>query len=438
MIRKTGYIILGIIVGGLLEAIFIGYSYYIIALMILFFIISSDIIAFNTGLSRSITKIQVRREIDVNSARKFQMRPIRMFFTNPTNRTLFFHYYDTLSDVFNTEGDFQGYLILKPGEEVRKDYSIASIAIGKYKVGPVILYSEDPLKLCISSHAVPVVDEVIISPALSDIYTQRSERLSNLKFTYGIHYSRKIGQGYNFYGIRPYNESDDMKYIAWSRYGFLNGEDVYVKQMEEERQIDVFFVVDYGIGMNQGTRQKRMYDFVIATVMNASYSILKNHDGVGYIINSSEYDYFIPAKKSQESVRKFEQTISEIRPYGDFSIFQTFSRIRKDVRKNALVFIITPFSYPERFATKGTRKEFETNKKVSLFILDPYDFMEKRNDDIYSALMKDSGLKHFRYLTALSRFFNSLGIRSSVSREKDLLYKIMAEYRYGKLTNEGA
>lgn len=437
MIRKTGYIVLGIIAGGLLEALFLGYGYYIVSLMILFFIVSSDIVAFNTGLSKNITRIGVRRELDVNTARKFEMRSVRIFLSNQTRRTLYFHYYDTLSDVFNTDGDFQGFVTLKPGEEVRRDYSIASIAIGKYKVGPVIIYAEDPMKLCISSYAAPVVDEMIISPAISDIYTQRSERLSNLKFTYGIHYSQKIGQGYNFYGIRPYNESDDLKYVAWSRYGFLNGEDIYIKQMEEERQIDVIFVVDYGIGMNQGTRQKRMYDFVISTIMNASYSIVKNHDGVGYIINSSRYDYYIPAKKSQESIRKFEQTVSEIRPHGDFSIFQTFDRIRKNVKKNALVFIITPFSYPERFQ-KGTRKEFETRDRVSLFILDPYDFMEKRKDEVYSALMTDSGLKHYRYLSALSRFFNSLGIRSSVSREKDLLYRIMAEYRYGKLTNEGA
>ncbi len=437
MIRKTGYIVLGIIAGGLLESLFIGYDYYIVALMILFFVAASDIISFNTGLSRSIRNVEVRREIESNSARKFQMRPIRIFFTNRTRKTVYFHYYDTLSDVFNTEGDFQGYIILKPGEQTKREYSIASIAIGKYKVGPVIIYAEDPMKLCISSYTAPVIDEMIVSPALSDIYTQRSERLSNMKFTYGIHYSQKIGQGYNFYGIRPYNESDDTKYIAWSRYGILNGEDIYIKQMEEERQIDVFFVVDYGIGMNQGTRQKRMYDFVIATVMNASYSIVKNHDGVGYIINSSKYDYFIRAKKSQEPIRKFEQTISEIRPNGDFSIFQTFSRIKRDVKKNALVFVITPFSYPESFR-KGTRKEFETNKKVSLFILDPYDFMEKRKDDVYSALMKNSGLKHYRYLTALSKFFNSIGIKSSVSREKDLLYRIMAAYRYGKLTNEGA
>ena len=52
-----------------------------------------------------------------------------------------------------------------------------------------------------------VIDEMIVSPALSDIYTQRSERLSNMKFTYGIHYSITVCGHY------------PVKKVLFPRYG---------------------------------------------------------------------------------------------------------------------------------------------------------------------------------------------------------------------------
>ena len=56
-----------------------------------------------------------------------------------------------------------------------------------------------------------------------------------------------------------------------------------------------------------------MYDRLVSAVLNASYSINKNRDGVGYQILSNDIDYFIPAQKSQEPIKKLEKLIAGIR-----------------------------------------------------------------------------------------------------------------------------
>lgn len=437
MIKKSGYAILAAVTASVLESILFGYDYYIIFSLLLFFILVSDVLIFNKGSANDLFKVEVERKMLDPYGRKYLAKEVEVIFRNPTKRVIAFHYYDTLSDIFHASGDFDGDIVLAPEEVRRLTYEISPYAIGKYQIGPLILYIQDPMKLCITRAVVPKMDEVLIGPAYADIHTHRSERLSNFLFTMGMHYSRKSGQGYDFYGIRPYVESDDFRYIAWNKYGSIDGDDLYIKQMEEERQIDVYFVIDYGTGVNQGTPDGRMYDHVISAVLNASYSINKNRDGVGFQVLSSDIDEFIPAQKNTEPIKKLEKLVAGIRPSGEFNIDDAFDRIKKKVRKNAVVFIITPFSYPEKFARSSGRK-MHTGRPTYMFILDSYDFVEKRDDPVYRKLILSTEIKERRYLRTVTGFFNGIGIKTVVSRDRDLLARVLAEYRYARMQNLGS
>ncbi|WMT44923.1 MAG: DUF58 domain-containing protein [Cuniculiplasma divulgatum] len=436
MIKKSGYALISAVTSAVLEALFFGYRYFIIFSLVLFFVIAADIILFNKGTATDLFRIRIERFLKDDHGRKHQPKEIRVRFTNPTSRTITFHYYDTLSDVFRTEGDFEGEIALSPGQTVEKAYSIESIAIGKYKIGPLITYVQDPMKICITRSILEKIDEVKIGPALSDIYTQRSERLSNFLFTAGMHYSRKSGQGYDFYGVRQYVESDDFRYIVWDRYNGGDYEDLFIKQMEEERQIDVYFVMDYSSGMNQGTATRRMYDTVVTSVLNASYSIIKNRDGVGFQVISSSLDHFIPAQKSEEPIKKLEKLVAEIRPSGDFSIEAAVEKIRKRIKKNAVVFIISAMSFPENFHPHSPR-DYQTGRPTYLFLVDGYDFVDKREDEVFRKLMISTANKQRRYIKAVSHFFNGIGIKTATARERDLLLRLMAEYGYARTLNLG-
>ena len=118
------------------------------------------------------------------------------------------------------------------------------------------------MKLCIKTLVIEKANEVKVSPSLSDIHGIRSDLISNIKFTTGVHKSRVVGQGYNFYGVRQYTDADDFRYIAWSRYGLQNGDDVYIKQMEEERQLDVYFAIDYSSASNFGNASSDLVAFM--------------------------------------------------------------------------------------------------------------------------------------------------------------------------------
>jgi len=68
MIRKTGWLLLSVTSYGVLESILLGYSYYIIFSMIIFFIVASDILIFNLSDVKDLHLVDVERTIDNTSA----------------------------------------------------------------------------------------------------------------------------------------------------------------------------------------------------------------------------------------------------------------------------------------------------------------------------------------------------------------------------------
>ena len=129
MIRKSGFAVLSAVTYSVLEAILFGYSYFIIFTLILFFVMASDIIIFNKSAGRDLFRIQVERRMQDPNGRKYLKKEIELFFTNPTRKVIAFHYYDTLSDVFRIDGDYDGNISLAPGERRRVTYQIAAVAI---------------------------------------------------------------------------------------------------------------------------------------------------------------------------------------------------------------------------------------------------------------------------------------------------------------------
>jgi uncharacterized protein (DUF58 family) len=433
MIRKTGFTLLSGLVFGFIGSALLGYSDAILFFVLLTFIIGLDIILFNVTLASSIAEIAVIREVSRSYVRKGQFNDVLIRFTNNSSRPVDFSYFDTLSSVFKTKGDFEGDLHLDPGQTIEKKYSISATAIGKYEVGPIIIYAEDPLHLALVTYPALSKDEIKVAPSTSDIFNRRSERVSNLLYTRGLHVSRKAGQGYNFYGVREYSENDDFRYVAWSRYGLQNGEDLYIKQMEEERQVNVLFVIDYSESVNQGTPEHLLFDSIAEQVIAMSHGILKNHDSVGYLIMSSEHDVYLKPERGSKAVDKFERAISEIKPAGTFSIDQAFRKMKDRIKKEAIVFMITPFAYSEEFRMNPD-PQFHLGKRINLVIVSRAGFISQAENQVDRRLIQDAIDRESRSIKGISRFFNSLGIRSLVVNDKNIVTYIMSEYAYGKVT----
>ncbi|MCL4329334.1 MAG: DUF58 domain-containing protein [Candidatus Thermoplasmatota archaeon] len=433
MIKKSGYLFLGTLMLGIFEGMLMGFVYFLIFSSILFFSVASEIILFNVYTTSGLRSMDVARFVDTNYVRKGGKLGVRLKFHNKSSRKIAFHYYDTLSDVFTISGPSEGYISLSGGETREIDYALSAWAVGKYAVGPVIVYSEDPMKLCVSSYKLEKSIDVKVSPSLSEITNSRSGLVSNIKFTSGIHKSRVIGQGYNFYGVRPYVISDEFRYIAWSRYGIQTGEDIYIKQMEEERQLDVYFVLDYSESSNFGYKTKRMYDRMIVSSINAAYMVLKNRDGAGFLLYSSVHDAFIPVTRSDESIRKLETKVAEIRPEGRFDLMRCLQRAGEEIKKNALIILVSPMFNADQFRSPHGSL-FRVGKRFALILLSPTEFVEWKDEDKnYTTLMRSALVSRSAQIKQISRSLNQAGLKTIVAEDSTLQRRLAVEYQYEKM-----
>ncbi|WP_297214753.1 DUF58 domain-containing protein [Thermoplasma sp.] len=432
MIRKSGYLILSASVYNIFESILLGYKYYIIFSIILFFVFASDILIFNLTTARLVRNIEVDISAENEKARKFSPKEFTIAFLNKNNSPTSFHYYVYSSDTFKMAGDFEGFLSLKPFERVVRKFIVTPNTIGRYRLGPVSVYTEDGMRLSVERAEVSRMVDLKVAPALSEIMAARSERISNMLYYTGIHYNKKAGQGYDFLTLREYVPGDEIRYVAWSMLGKMKGDDIYVKQMEEERIMDVLFLIDYGNGMNQGHDGKRMFDSIMADVIKTSYKIRKNQDGVGYLIWSSEVNVYIPPERTAAPIENLQKVISDLRPSGSFSLATSIDFLRRKIKKTTMMFIISSFEYDEDPASV---RDLIGSFKAMFFIVNPYEFVitGDENRTLRTTLFHKQNSIMQKKREIMRRF----GFRTEVVGTKDAYRKLVSSYLYAKMTNMG-
>ncbi len=429
MIKKSGYLILSVISYGILESILLGYKYYIIFMILLFFIISFDVIVFNIEGKKVLKKIDIYREIDNNEFKTNKNFSIRIYFKNNNKYEVSLSFFDEAIDILNISGESEGIIKIPGNKTITKEYTVIPKYIGKYTMGNINISISDLFKISYIEKTYSDDTEIKIFPSLNKITANRSEMLSNFIYTYGVHYSKKVGQGYNLYGIRPYVETDDPRYISWNRYNEYDNT-LFIKQMEEEREITVIFLIDYSISMNYGSSDK-IYDKLITNVINASYYILKNHDNIGFYLYSSDINYFIKPDKNGESIKYLQKIVSGILPSGYFNINNAMDNLNKKIRKKYLVFIITA----SNIIINKPVKSFN----LTLFLINIESFYKyKPENDFDEVMMKSLRIKEIQNINNKVKYLRNSGIKCNYIDSNNILSKIMLEYNYSRSINIGA
>ena len=440
MMKKMAFGVLAALYGGLFESFIYGlYGYQILTFIFMALIITvcADIIMLHRYVEKSVSKILVTRKISREEMKKGDKIRIELTFTNKTNTNMHFFFFDFIPDAFTISGDFQGKINLKPGKSVTKIYHIVPGIIGKYAIGPIKIIASDGLGLAYVTLSVEKYTYPKVAPSSKDVFMERSERMSNMIFTMGLHYSRKAGQGYDFFGIRPYTESDDMRHLAWNRYNIFGNDDLFAKEWEEDRQIDVIFCIDYSIGSNSGHGVSRMYDSMVSAAINGAYAVLKNADKVGFIIYSSALNYYIPPTSRKDSIEKFEKITSNIRPEGTFSLDKINEYIKKCIRKNAMVFVYSSPSYG-KFTGHEDPKLINTQKQEYYYIMNPEGFYPVPDSESLEWYRKGVIQNEIMSIRKSVYSIRSFGVIARMVTRNNIFTTTMSDYINGREGNRGA
>ena len=122
------------------------------------------------------------------------------------------------------------------------------------------------------------------------------------------------GRGLEFQEYRNYNEGDDAHLIDWKASARSNN--ILVKEFTEERDLNVFFLVDVSGSMVFGSTKKLKMEYAAEIVGTLAHIVLESNDRVGYGFFSSSVVHKLLPSKGPQVFYKLSKALVDPRFYG--------------------------------------------------------------------------------------------------------------------------
>lgn len=176
------------------------------------------------------------------------------------------------------------------------------------------------------------------------------------------------GQGIEFSEIRDYRAGDDIRTIDWKVTARFNHP--YIKEFVEERDLQVYFVIDISGSGSFGTNisKKKKSLEIIASLM---FAALRNNDGVGIFLVTDNVEKFIPARKGRKHILQLLDILVSFTPRsGKTNLKKSLEHVSKVVKRKSIVFVISDFiDYSEYLKPLKTLRSH--HDVIALKITDP-------------------------------------------------------------------
>ncbi len=180
------------------------------------------------------------------------------------------------------------------------------------------------------------------------------------------------GRGLEFDSYREYTEQDDSSLIDWKASSRVNK--LLVKQFVEERNLDVFFLVDTSSTMLFGSTEKLKIEYATELVASLSYIILRSGDKVGLAIFNNNIVKLLPLQQGNKQFFIISNTLVNQSFYGGpYNISNAIKFLMKYLKKGTMLIIVSDFLGLEdnwQNSIKNAAQKFDV---ISMMIRDPRD-----------------------------------------------------------------
>jgi len=201
----------------------------------------------------------------------------------------------------------------------------------------------------------------------------------------GQHRSPYAGMAVEFSQHRQYSAGDDLKHLDWKVYG--RSDRLYVKQYQQETNLDVVIMVDASASMAFGTMAvksqwggttasaaKRMwtkFDSATAVAVSIAYLALQQQDRVGVAVFADEIKAMVKRSSARGQWKAIVNVLSGQPVQARTNIAKVTEQVLGKVRNRALFVIISDlFDDPEAIRSALARFRHRRHDVILLHTLD--------------------------------------------------------------------
>jgi len=150
------------------------------------------------------------------------------------------------------------------------------------------------------------------------------------------------GKGLEFDGYRAYTTNDDSEMIDWK--ATVRSKQTLVKQFQEERNLDVNFLIDVSSSMVFGSTSKLKSEYAAELVASLSNFILRSGDNVGLFMFKDRVSNVLPAGGGKNQFYMVMKTLVNKELYGGiYDLSNAINNIITSTKKKSLLFIVSDF-----------------------------------------------------------------------------------------------
>ncbi|QGA80122.1 DUF58 domain-containing protein [Candidatus Nanohalobium constans] len=165
-------------------------------------------------------------------------------------------------------------------------------------------------------------------------------------FRFALKYKEQFqASGIEFSDLRQYNTSDDASRIDWKNSA--KSEDLFVKEYEEEKDMDVFIALDASNSMMFGTTDKMKSEYAAVVAAAIAYASTDAGIDVGFGLFGEDELYIAPGGGNAQYQRILHEVADFGNYGGDFNLEHALNSIIGQIKENTSVFIISDFIRPK-------------------------------------------------------------------------------------------
>ena len=166
------------------------------------------------------------------------------------------------------------------------------------------------------------------------------------------------GKGLEFEDYRAYTPQDDASNIDWK--ASLRTNRLLIKEFKEERNLNVFFLIDTSQSMLFGSSPKLKSEYAATLAASLAYLIQRANDSFGYaLFNDKVVKFRLPAR-GMNQFRIFLREISDLKNWGNnFRFSEALNYVFNILDERTIVIIISDFI--------GLEKEKNWKEIIKLF-----------------------------------------------------------------------
>jgi uncharacterized protein (DUF58 family) len=159
----------------------------------------------------------------------------------------------------------------------------------------------------------------------------------------GCFRSAFTGQGIEFSGVRDYIRGDDIRSIDWNVTARMGKP--YVKMFEEERELQIFIIVDRSLSMNTGSKARSKLQTATEIAALLTMAAEQNQNPVGVVLFNGLLEFTCAPKNG---LNQTMMLLTKLNEYPDKTapgsvLGKAITGACAVLKKRSLVFVISDF-----------------------------------------------------------------------------------------------